>query len=209
MPKAPPMGIAKGLHIESVVKELISDVNFVKERSLQHSARIHELFSLLEGTATKAEIHAAVAGLSYRNMSSALPAEYLSGVIGSKFHGQIAEEDHTPQSLLRQPAELTGYLSNPHDALVAMCRCLSMCKIVCDISIVAERIKRLEKVQNKERKIEASGDSKVTVQTLSDMKHSPLIRRLSSLAHDAGAQGDHVSAQEERPVRISSVGTAK
>lgn len=156
MPKAPPMGIAKGLHIESVVKELISDVNFVKERSLQHSARIHELFSLLEGTATKAEIHAAVAGLSYRNMSSALPAEYLSGMIGSKFHGQIAEEDHTPQSLLRQPAELTGYLSNPHDALVAM----------------SERIKRLEKVQNKERKIEASGDSKVHKEITSLLKKS-------------------------------------
>lgn len=122
----PPLqpSIAKTLHMENVVKGLVSDMNFVKERSLQHAARIHELFSLVEGTATKAEIHAAVAGLTYKNMSSALPAEFLSGVITHKFQGQIADEnsDLHSQQQLRQPADLGPYLINPHDALVAMCK---------------------------------------------------------------------------------------
>jgi hypothetical protein len=136
MPPAPRPGIAKTLHLENVVREMVSDVNFVKERSLQHATRIHELFSLLEGTATKAEIHAAVAGLSYKNMGSTLPPEFLSGVINHKFHGQIADENTDAQAQqLRHPADLSSYLTNPHDALVAMCKRLDWMHKLCNFVI--------------------------------------------------------------------------
>ena len=126
MPPPQRQSISKTLHLENVVRELVFDIKFVKERSLQHAERIDELFGLLGGTATKAEVHAAVAGLSYRSMSAALPSEFLSGTINHRFVGKIADDEHEHSHTgqrLRQPTDLGHYLTNPHDALVAMSKC--------------------------------------------------------------------------------------
>jgi hypothetical protein len=102
--------IALGIHLESSVNEIQYSIRSLNDRLTAQQSLLHELQQFYENTTTKAELHAAMACLTYKNMGLALPSNSLHDIIKDKF----------AKSEQIRPSEVKGYLANPFEALASM-----------------------------------------------------------------------------------------
>jgi 5'-deoxynucleotidase YfbR-like HD superfamily hydrolase len=102
--------IAQGMHLEATVHDIQFNIQSINERLLYQQSLLHDLQEFSRTTTTKAELHAAMACLTYKNMGLALPKESLGEIIQNKF----------AKSEQLRPSEVQGYLANPFEALATM-----------------------------------------------------------------------------------------
>jgi hypothetical protein len=102
--------IALGIHLESSVHEMQYSIRCINDRLTAQQSLLNELQQFSQSTTTKAELHAAMACLTYKNMGLALPSNSLHDIIKDKF----ANSEHI------RPSEVKGYLANPFEALASM-----------------------------------------------------------------------------------------
>lgn len=102
--------IAIGLHLQATVHDLQYQFRCMNERLTEQQVLLNEIQQFNQTTTTKAELHAAMACLTYKNMGLALPNESLHDIIKDKF----AKSEQV------RPSEVKGYLANPFEALASM-----------------------------------------------------------------------------------------
>eukprot|EP00602_Paraphysomonas_sp_CaronLab_P003553 CAMPEP_0185028650 /NCGR_PEP_ID=MMETSP1103-20130426/14512_1 /TAXON_ID=36769 /ORGANISM="Paraphysomonas bandaiensis, Strain Caron Lab Isolate" /LENGTH=980 /DNA_ID=CAMNT_0027563133 /DNA_START=89 /DNA_END=3028 /DNA_ORIENTATION=+ len=127
-----PANIALNLHLDSTVKELAFDVKSLLDRVSGHDEQLRELRDVTAHSTTKAELHAVMASLSYKQMNLALPPDTIKDIIGQRFKGKLSDEEErsSPESKRSKQGDISAFLnlSNPLEAIAAM----------------SERIKKLE-----------------------------------------------------------------
>jgi hypothetical protein len=116
-------GLASNIYLDRTLKELKFEVRNLHERSTQQSSQIRELYELCEHATSKAELHAAIASLSYKNMGG-VPQDLLVDVITQKFKGKISDGDNdfNEKGKRVKTADVPAYLSNPFDAIASLCK---------------------------------------------------------------------------------------
>jgi hypothetical protein len=102
--------IAMGMYLEATVHDIQYNIQSINERLSYQQTLLHDLQQFSQTTTTKAELHAAMACLTYKNMGLALPKDSLNEIITNKFS----------KSEQIRPSEVKGYLANPFEALASM-----------------------------------------------------------------------------------------
>jgi hypothetical protein len=80
--------------------------------------QIRELFARDEMSASKAELHAAMAGLTFKNR-----AESTSDILGNAIQ-KIFEGNRNSHNSKQQTKDIQSFLSNPYEAIAVICKWL-------------------------------------------------------------------------------------